>query len=117
MAESVSGNSSQSKSLLWMMVGFFAGIAVLLGSGFLLVNKVVRSVGLSAAGGSQNALHTPTGTLRLQRQDQVGPGLPGYPRSALGLPEASAASTGLKGREKGGGRAKQSTAETRRFGA
>jgi len=101
MAESISGNSSQSKSLLWMMIGFFAGIAVLLGGGFLLVNKVVRSVGLSAASSSQNALHTPTGTVRLQKQDQVGPGLPVYPRSALELPDASSTSTALKERENG----------------
>jgi hypothetical protein len=115
MAESVSGNSSQSKSLLWMMIGFFAGIAVLLGGGFLLVNKVVRSVGLSAASSSQNALHTPTGTVRLQKQDQVGPGLPVYPRSELELPEASSTATALKERENGVSVATYHTADSRDF--
>ena len=115
MAESVTGNSSQSKSLLWMMIGFFAGIGVLLGGGFLLVNKVVRSVGLSASSTSQNALHTPNGTVRLQKQDQIGPGLPVYPRSALELPEASATSTTLKEREKGVSVAMYHTTDVRDF--
>ncbi len=115
MAESVSGNSSQSKSLLWMMVGFFAGIAVLIGGGFLLVNKVVRSVGLSAASNSQNVVRTPRGTVRLQKQDQVGPGLPVYPRSELELPEASSTATALKEREKGVSVAAYLTSDSRDF--
>jgi len=98
-----------------MMIGFFAGIGVLLGGGFLLVNRVVRSVGLSASSTSQNALHTPTGTVRLQKQDQVGPGLPVYPRSALELPEAASTTTALKEREKGVTVAMYHTTDARDF--
>lgn len=90
MADSaVSGDSSQSKSLLWMMVGFFAGIGVLVGGGFLMVNRVVRSAGLAAANNNQNTVRTPGGSVRLQKQDSVGPGLPVYPRASLELPDAS----------------------------
>jgi hypothetical protein len=100
-ASSASGNSSQSKSLLWMMVGFFAGLAVLLGGGFLLVNRVVRSVGLSAASGNKDTVHTPSGSFRLQKQDQVGPGLPVYPHASLELPDSSSAAATIKEAQNG----------------
>jgi hypothetical protein len=97
----VSGNSSQSKSLMWMMLGFFAGIAVLIGGGFLLFNRVVRSVGLTAASNNQSTVHTATGSFRLQKQDQVGPGLPVYPHASLELPEASGTAAAFKEAEQG----------------
>jgi len=102
MAESsVRGSSSQSKSLMWMMVGFFAGLTVLLGGGFLLANRVVRSMGLSAASDDKNTVHTPGGSVRLQKADQAGPGLPVYPRSSLELPDASSAGTSIKEAQEG----------------
>jgi len=115
MADSaVSGNSSQSKSLMWMMVGFFAGIAVLVGGGFLLVNRVVRSAGLSAAS-NQNTVHTATGSFRLQKRDQVGPGMPVYPRASLELPEASSAGTVMKEAQNGMYVASYHTPDAREF--
>jgi hypothetical protein len=101
MAESAaSGNSSQSKSLLWMMIGFFIGLLILVGGGFLLVNRVVRSFGLSA-GSNKNTVHTSTGSFRLQKQDQVGPGLPVFPRASLELPDGSATAATIKEAQNG----------------
>src|SRR5262249_46134221 len=102
MADSaVSGNSWEWKWVMWMMLGFFAGIAVLIGGGFLLVNRVVRSVGLSAASNNQSTIRTPTGSFRLEKQDQVGPGLPVYPHGSLELPEASGTATAVKEAQQG----------------
>jgi hypothetical protein len=100
-ASSASGNSSQSKSLLWMMIGFFTGLLILVGGGFLLVNRVVRSYGLSAGSSNKNTVHTPGGSFRLQKQDQVGPGLPVYPRASLELPDGSDTATTIKEAQNG----------------
>ena len=102
MAESsASGNSSQSKSLLYMMVGFFVGITILLGGALLLVSKVINSVALSINASDRNTVHTQGGSFRLQNQDQVGPGLPVYPRASLELPEASSVGTSMRQAESG----------------
>jgi len=113
MAESSA--SADSKSLLWMMLGFFIGITILLGGGFLLVSRVVRSVALSAASSDKNTVHTPGGNFRLQKQDQVGPGLPVYPRASLELPEASSAGVSIKQAEKGVSVSTYHTADLRDF--
>jgi hypothetical protein len=86
MSDSVSGgDSSSSKSLLWMTVALFAGFGVLLGGGLFMASHLVRSLGLAAATG-KNTLRTPAGGFRMEREDQVGPGLPVYPHSSLELP-------------------------------
>ena len=72
----VSPNSSSSKSLMWMMVGLFAGMGVLLFGGLFMAGRVVRSVGLSAAIASRDKIRTPGGDLRLWKEDQMGPALP-----------------------------------------
>lgn len=100
-ASSASGNSSQSKSLLWMMIGFFIGLLILVGGGFLLVNRVVRAFGLSAASSNKNTVHTPGGSFRLQKQDQVGPGLPVFPRASLELPDGSDTAATIKEAQNG----------------
>jgi len=92
---SASGNASQSKSLMYMMVGFFFGTAALLGVGFLLVNRVVHSVGLSAAGNA-NTVRTSIGSYRLEKPDQIGPTLPVYPRATLELPAVSDTAAAIK---------------------
>jgi hypothetical protein len=116
MAESsASGNSSQSRSLLWMMIGFFAATAVLLGGGFLLVNRVVRSVGLNAASNEKNTVRTPGGSFRLQKADQVGPGLPVYPHASLELPDAASAGTSIKEAQAGVNVSTYHTADIRDF--
>jgi hypothetical protein len=68
-----------------MMVALFAGFGVLLGGGLFMASHLVRSLGLAAATG-KNTLRTPAGGFRMEKEDQIGPGLPVYPRSALELP-------------------------------
>jgi hypothetical protein len=101
MAEgSVSGNSSSSKSLMWMMIGLFAGLAVLLASGLFVASKVVRSMGLAAAT-AKETLRTPGGSFRLEKETEVGPGLPVYPRSSLVVPDDAEAATAIKQAQNG----------------
>src|SRR5277367_4769128 len=83
---SSSGDSSSSKSLMWMMLALFAGLGVMLGGGLFLAKGLLNSMGLAAASSSKNTLRTPVGSFRLEKADQVGPGLPVYPRSSLQLP-------------------------------
>ncbi len=89
MAESSAGNSSSSKTLLWMMVAMFAVVGILLGGGFSLTSRMLRAMGMRATS-SQDTLHTPQGNLRMERENQVGPGLPVYPRSSMVLPGEAA---------------------------
>jgi hypothetical protein len=101
MAEgSVSGNSSSSKSLMWMMIGLFCGLAVLLASGLFVASKVVRSMGLAAAT-AKETLRTPGGSFRLEKETEVGPGLPVYPRSSLVVPDEAEATTAIKQAQNG----------------
>jgi hypothetical protein len=92
---SASGNASQSKSLMYMMVGFFFGTVALLGVGFLLVNRVINTVGLSASGNA-NTVRTSSGSYTLEKLDQIGPALPVYPRGTLELPAVSDTPAALK---------------------
>jgi len=91
MAESSAGESSSSKSLLWMMLAFFAGLGILLGGGMFLASRVMRTVGLSASM-NKNTVRTPLGSFRLEKESAVGPGMPLYPHASLIVPgeEASA---------------------------
>jgi hypothetical protein len=112
---SVSGNSSPSKSLMWMAVGFFACVGVLLVGGFALVHRVVRTVGLTAATGNKDTVYTPSGSFRLEKQDSVGPGLPVYPHGSLELPDATAAATTIQQAQNGVSVAVYHTADDRDF--
>lgn len=81
----MSGDSSSSKSLLWMMVALFAGLGILLGGGLFLAGRVMRSLGISAST-SRETVHTRTGSYRLERENQIGPVMPVYPTASLVLP-------------------------------
>jgi hypothetical protein len=83
---SSSGDSSASKSLMWMMLALFAGLGVMLAGGLFLANGLLHSMSMAASSTNKNTLRTPMGSFRLEKQDQVGPGLPVYPRSSLRLP-------------------------------
>jgi hypothetical protein len=101
MSDSVSGgNSSTSKSLLWMTLALFAGFGVLLGGGLFMASHLVRSLGLAAATG-KNTLRTPAGGFRMEKQDQIGPGLPVYPRSSLEVPGNDATGKELEDAKEG----------------
>lgn len=110
---SVSGNASSSKSLLWMMIGLFGGVAILLGSGLFLASRVVRSMSLSAAS-AKDTVRTPGGSFRVEKQTEVGPGLPVYPRSSLVVPEEDA-TTAIKQAQNGIETSTYHTTDTRDF--
>ena len=115
MAEgTVSGNSSSSKSLMWMMIGLFIGLAVLLAGGLFLASRVVRSMGLSAAS-ARDTVRTKGGSFRLERETEVGPGLPVYPRSSLVVPDDDAAGTAIKQAQNGIQTSTYHTTDTREF--
>jgi len=95
MADTLSGESSSSKSLLWMMLAFFAGLAVLLGGGMLLASRVMRTAGLSASM-NKNTMHTPIGSYRLERESSVGPAMPLYPHAFLIVPGEDASAQAIQ---------------------
>lgn len=85
MADGVTGNSYSSKSLLWMTVGLFASMGILLGGGFFLAGRVMRTAGLVATNDGKT-MHTPLGSLRIEREKQMGPILPIFPNGSLVVP-------------------------------
>jgi hypothetical protein len=115
MAEgSSSGNSSSSKSLMWMMIGLFTGLALLLASGLFVASRVVRSMGLTAANAA-NTVRTPGGSFRVSKETEVGPGLPVYPRSSLIVPDDDTAATAVKQAQNGIESSTYHTTDTREF--
>lgn len=86
MAEGVTGNSYSSKSLLWMTVGLFASMGILLGGGFYLAGRVMRTAGLVGTNDGKT-MHTPLGSLRIEREKQMGPIMPIYPSGTLIIPD------------------------------
>jgi len=115
MAEgSSSGNSSSSKSLLWMMLGLFTGLAILLASGLYVASRVVGSMGLSAAN-AKDTVRTPGGNFRMEKETEVGPGLPVYPRSSLIVPDDAAAAAAVKQAQSGIQTSTYHTNDTRDF--
>lgn len=109
---SVSGNSSSSKSLMWMMVALFSGLALLLGAGVFFAGRVIKAVGLSAQG-PKNAVHTASGTLLVEKEGQVGPGLPVYPRGAMVVPTSDDVKDDLQDSRNGIERVTYQTTDTR----
>jgi hypothetical protein len=94
------GTASSAKSLMWMMIAFFAGLGVLLAAGLFVASRAVRSMGLSAAS-ARDSIKTPGGTFRLEQETQVGPGLPVYPRASLIVPDDAAAAAAITQAQKG----------------
>ncbi len=97
MAEPSSGESS-SKSLMFMMIAVFLGLSSLLGAGLFFANRVVRSIGLVASS-STETIHTPRGSYRIEKQTEVGPGLPVYPNTQMVLPTERTAAAALQARK------------------
>ena len=91
----MSGDSSSSKSLMWMMAALFAGLGVLLGGGLFLAGRVMRSMGISASA-SRETIRTPAGSYRLEKENQIGPVMPVYPSALLVLPGEEAAAQAVK---------------------
>jgi hypothetical protein len=101
MAESsASGESSSSKSLMWMMIAFFAGVSVLLGGGIFLASRISKVAGISASM-SKDTRRSPGGSFRMEKENAVGPGLPLYPGASLIVPGESAALEAMENSKKG----------------
>jgi hypothetical protein len=86
---SSSGESSSSKSLLFMMAAMFCGFGILLGGGLLMASRVIHSLQLRAEG-DKTTVRTPLGDFRVEKAAEVGPGLPVYPQSSLVMPGGKA---------------------------
>jgi hypothetical protein len=86
MAQSASsGESSSSKSLFFMMAAMLCGFGILLGGGLLMASRVIHSLQLRGAG-DKTIVRTPLGDYRVEKAQEVGPGLPVYPQASLVLP-------------------------------
>jgi len=95
------GDASSSKSLMWMMLALAAGLGVMLGGGLFIANTLLHSMGLAAATNNRNTLRTPMGSFRLEKQDQIGPGLPVYPRGSLQLPGSDSTGEAIQRAQEG----------------
>ena len=67
------------------MIALFCGLGVLLGGGFFVASRVLPSMAFRAEGEKLTA-RTPIGDLRVEKVNEVGPGLPIYPNASLVLP-------------------------------
>ena len=85
---SASSGAPASKSLLFMMIAMTMGFCVLVGAALLTASRVIHSLRLRA-GSDKHTVQTPLGEFRLQKAQDVGPGLPVYPEASLVLPGAS----------------------------
>ncbi len=91
MAKSASaGESSSSKSLLFMMVAMTCGVCILLGGGFMMTSRLINSLALRNSS-DKTTVRTPLGDYRVEKAKEVGPTLPVYPASTLVLPGNDAA--------------------------
>lgn len=73
-----------------MMAAMTCGVCVLLGAGLLMASRVIHALGLRASS-DKTTVRTPLGDYRLEKAQQVGPGLPVYPQASLVLPGTEAA--------------------------
>jgi hypothetical protein len=86
MAQSASsGESSSSKSLFFMMAAMFCGFGILLGGGLLMASRVIHALQIRSEG-DKTTVRTPLGDFRVEKAQEVGPGLPVYPQASLVLP-------------------------------
>jgi len=72
------------------MVAMTCGVCVLLAGGLLMASRVINALGLRS-GSDKTTVRTPIGDYRLEKAQQVGPGLPVYPAASLVLPGPEAA--------------------------
>lgn len=86
MAKSaLAGDSSSSKSLLFMMVAMTCGVCILLGGGFLMTSRLINALALRNTS-DKATVRTPLGDFRVDKAKEIGPTLPVYPGATLMLP-------------------------------
>jgi hypothetical protein len=115
MSETSAGNSSSSKSLMFMTLALFGGFGVMLGGGLFIAKRLAQTMGLAAATGTKDTVRTPIGAFRMEKEDQVGPGLPVYPRAALEVPGDVATGQALRDSKNGVVVVTYHTGDTREF--
>jgi hypothetical protein len=115
MSETSAGNSSSSKSLMFMTLALFGGFGVMLGGGLFIAKRLAQTMGLAAATGSKDTVRTPIGAFRMEKEDQVGPGLPVYPRASLEVPGEVATGKALSDSKNGVSVVTYHTDDTREF--
>jgi len=86
---------------MWMMLALTAGLGVMLGGGLFIANGLLHSMSLAAANNNKNVLRTPIGSFRVEKEGQIGPGLPVYPRSSLQLPGTDSTGQALQQAQEG----------------
>ena len=79
------GSSSPSKSMIWMMLALFSGVAVLLGAGLFLGSRLINALRMQDSG-NKATLHTPAGDIRVQKPGEGSSGMPVYPHASLVMP-------------------------------
>jgi hypothetical protein len=99
---------------MWMMLALFAGLGGLLAAGLFVASRAVRSMGLSAAS-ARDTIRTPGGAFRLQKETEIGPGLPVYPRASLVVPDEQTAAAAIKQAQEGMEVSTYQSSETRDF--
>jgi hypothetical protein len=99
---------------MWMMIGLFTGLGILLAGGLFVASRVVRSLGLSAVS-AKDTVRTPGGGFRMEKETEVGPALPVYPRSSLVVPDDDAAAAAIRQAQSGIETSTYHTTDTRDF--
>jgi hypothetical protein len=75
-----------SRSRFWMTVALASGMVLLLGGAIFMISRVGHALQMPARG-DELTLRTATGDWRVERPNEVGPGLPVYPDAKLVLPD------------------------------
>jgi hypothetical protein len=73
-----------------MMGAMTLGGCVLLGGGLMMTSRLINTLGLRNSS-DKSTIRTPLGEYRVEKAQQVGPGLPVFPQSSLVLPGNDAA--------------------------
>jgi len=73
-----------------MMAAVFCGFGILLGAGLLMTSRVIHALQLRSEG-DKTIVRTPLGDYRVEKAQEVGPGLPVYPQASLVLPGGGSA--------------------------
>ena len=90
MAESsASGDSSSSKSLLWMMIALFVGLGGLLGGGLFMANRMVRVRGACCRYEQGHHPHPGRKPFALKSKTRWDRALPIYSNASLVLPSTN----------------------------
>jgi hypothetical protein len=89
MAQTSGSGSSYSSYLFWMMVALVCAVGIILGVAFHLSSRLLFSMAPPSGADSLTA-HTRTADFRVEKLNDIGPGLPLYPHAVLLLPGTNA---------------------------